>query len=196
MRWTQELMREVAQEERTALGLGATDPFDPYALAEEHGIRVYTIESLIGFGVPAEVHSHFTAQRPSAWSAALIPMGAARVIVENESHSLVRRRSNIAHELGHHLLEHSFDNVILGEDHKRQFNEPQEKQAKFMAGELLIPLPAAASMAYKGWDNAQVALAYGVSEQFAQMQMKGQRVRALRAAQKYGFSTPAKSSRR
>jgi hypothetical protein len=33
-------------------------------------------------------------------------------------------------------------NVILGEDHKRQFNEQQEKQTTFTAGELLIPLAA------------------------------------------------------
>jgi Zn-dependent peptidase ImmA (M78 family) len=89
------------------------------------------------------------------------------------------------------LLEHPFDNVILGEDHKRQFDEQQEKQATFMAGELLIPLAAAERMAFGGWDNARVAAAYGVSEQFAQMQMKGQRVRAQRAAHKYGFPVRA-----
>lgn len=116
---------------------------------------------------------------------------AARIIIENESHALVRRRSNIAHELGHHLLEHPFDQVILGEDHKRQFDDQQEKQATFMAGELLIPLAAAKRMAFDDWDNARVAAAYGVSKQFAQMQMKGPRVHARRAAQKYGFVTPA-----
>ena len=31
---------------------------------------------------------------------------------------------------------------------------------------------------YDGWDNARVAAMYNVSEQFAQMQMTGQRVRA------------------
>lgn len=191
MRWTQSLMRDVAQEERAALGLGATDPFNPYALAEAHGIAVYTLSSLRGFGVGAEAYSHFTVCDSSAWSAALVRLGAARIIVENESHAVVRRRSNIAHELGHHLLEHPFDSVIFGEDHKRQFNEQQEKQATFMAGELLIPLAAAERMAFDGWNNARVAAAYGVSEQFAQMQMKGQRVRAQRASQKYGFRTPA-----
>ncbi|MFE2541889.1 ImmA/IrrE family metallo-endopeptidase [Actinacidiphila glaucinigra] len=177
----------MAQEERTALDLKPNDPFDPYALADEHGIDVYTLSSLVEFGVSTEVLNHFTALDSSAWSAALVPLGTARVIVENESHAAVRRRSNIAHELGHHLLEHSFDNVVFGEDHKRQFNEEQEKQATFMAGELLIPLTAAERMAFDGWDNTRVAAAYGVSEQFAQMQMKGQRVRAQRAANKYGF---------
>ncbi|MFJ2262226.1 ImmA/IrrE family metallo-endopeptidase [Streptomyces sp. NPDC087844] len=195
MRWTQALMREVAQEERAALGLRTNAPFDPYALAEEHGIDVYTLGGLVEFGIGPGALSHFTAVDSSAWSAALVPLGTARVIIENESHAIARRRSNIAHELGHHLLEHPFDNVIFGEDHKRQFNEEQEKQATFMAGELLIPLTAAERMAFDGWDNARVAAAYGVSEQFAQMQMKGQRVRAQRAASRYGFRTPTGHSR-
>ncbi|MFA0839028.1 ImmA/IrrE family metallo-endopeptidase [Streptomyces rochei] len=196
LRWTQALMREVAQEERAGLGLRPTDPLDPYALAEEHGIAVYTLEGLQGFEMDSAALHHFTVSSSSAWSAALVPLGTARVIVENESHIPVRRRSNIAHELGHFLLEHSFDGVILGEDHKRQFNPEQEKQAKFMAGELLVPLAAAQRMAYDGWDNARVAAAYMVSEQFAQMQMKGQRVRAQRAAQKYGFSSSGGRPRR
>lgn len=190
MRWTQAQMRDVAQEERAALSLGPTDPFDPYALAEAHGIPVYTLKSLREFGADTEPISHFTARDSSAWSAALVPLGTARVIIENESHAAARRRSNISHELGHHLLEHPFDNVIFGEDHKRQFNEQQEKQATFIAGELLIPLAAAERMAFDGWDNARVAATYGVSEQFAQMQMRGQRVRAQRAAHKYGFRAP------
>lgn len=115
----------------------------------------------------------------------LLPIGTARIIVENDNHEPVRRRSNIAHELGHHLLEHPFDQAILGEDHKRVFDDKQEKEATFMAGELLIPLKAAERMAFDGWDNPRVANRYGVSEQFAQMQMKGQRVRAQRAAENF-----------
>ncbi|MCO5974828.1 ImmA/IrrE family metallo-endopeptidase [Actinoallomurus soli] len=183
-------MREVAQEERAELGLSATDRFDPYALAEAHGIKVYTLSDLRQYDLGVQALHHFTEQDSSAWSAALVPFGTARIIIENETHAPARRRSNIAHELGHHLLEHPFDGVIFGENHKRQFNDKQEKQATFMAGELLIPLAAAARMAYAGWDNQRVADAYGVSPQFAQMQMKGQRVRAQRAARKYGFSSP------
>jgi Zn-dependent peptidase ImmA (M78 family) len=75
--------------------------------------------------------------------------------------------------------------VILGEDHKRVFNDKQEKEAKYIAGELLIPLKAAERMAFDSWDNARVAERYGVSEQFAQMQMRGQRVRAANAAKNF-----------
>lgn len=184
MRWTQKLMREVAQEERAELGLGPRDPLDPYDLAAAHGIPVYCLADCVSHGLPPKVLEHFAEQNSSSWSAMLVPLGTARIIVENDKHAPVRRRSNIAHELGHHLLEHPFDQVVLGEDHQ-VFNVQQEKQATFMAGELLIPLNAAERMAFDGWDNARVGARYGVSEQFAQMQMKGQRVRAKRAADKF-----------
>jgi hypothetical protein len=186
-------MREVAQEERAELGLGPRDPFDPYALAEAHGIDVYALTSLQTFDLGPGAVQHWTVHKSSTWSAALVPLGNARIIVENDAHALVRRRSNIAHELGHHLLEHPFDQVVLGEDHKRQFNSDQEKQATFIAGELLVPFAAVERMAFNGWDNARVAQTYGVSEQFAQMQMKGQRVRAQRAAARYGYRVPGAS---
>jgi len=185
MRWTQKLMREVAEEERADLGLGPRDPLDPYELAGAHGIPVYGLADCVESDLPPYIYEHFANTKSRTWSAMLVPIGTARIIIENDKHSPVRRRSNIAHELGHHLLEHPFDQVILGEDHKRQFNEQQEKQAKYMAGELLIPLKAAERMAFDGWDNARVAARYGVSEQFAQMQMMGQRVRAANAAKNF-----------
>jgi hypothetical protein len=194
VKWTQKAMREVASEERAELGLDGVEPLDPYALAAQHGIKVYPLRALAEFGIGEPALQHFSVDRTTAWSAALVPLGTARIIVENDAHPPVRRRSNIAHELGHFLLEHPFDDVILGEDHKRQFDKQQEKEAKFMSGELLVPLAAASRMAYQGWDNSRVASAYGVSEQFAQMQMNGQRVRADRASKRYGFPTPGARS--
>jgi hypothetical protein len=181
-------MREVAQEERSGLGLSDHEPLDPYALAREHGIPVYALADLRDDGLDPAALDHFHHSSHSSWSAALIPLGTSRVIVENEAHAPARRRSNIAHELGHHLLEHSFANVILGEDHKRQFDTDQEAQAKFISGELLIPDNAARRAAYDNWDNARVARAFDVSEQFAQMRMVGARVIAARGAKKFGIT--------
>jgi len=177
-------MRDVAVEERTELGLGTYDPLDPYELCEAHGIPVYQISHLAEFDLSEAAAAHFATEAVSSWSAALVPLGASRIIIENENHALVRRRSNIAHELGHHLLEHAFGDALLGEDHSRQFNKTQEKQAAFLGGELLIPFSAVERMAFDGWNNERVAAKYGVSTQFAQNQMKGQRVRAKRAADK------------
>ncbi|WP_068494652.1 ImmA/IrrE family metallo-endopeptidase [Pseudoclavibacter helvolus] len=175
-------MIELAEEERKSLGLSHRDQLDPYALCEEHGVEVYPLSRVAS----TEAVAHFTTSRTSTWSAALIPVGSARVIVENDNHLPVRRRSNIGHELGHFLLEHEFQTELIGGSHERQFDATLEKQATFLAGELLVPSRSVEQMAFKGWSNAQVAAAFGVSEQFAQMRMYGQRIRAARASARFG----------
>lgn len=179
-------MREVASEERVNLGLGPTDRFDPYLLADEHGISIYALSELNAWDLRDEALAHFIDDGTGKWSAALVPLGTGRVILDNDGHAEVRRRASIAHELGHHLLEHAFDASFVGATHERVFDKTKEKQATFMAGELLVPDAAARKAAFAGWTNLQVALAFGVSEQFAQMQMKGARVIAQRSALKYG----------
>jgi len=181
MRWTQKLMREVAEEERKNLGLGQWDQLDLYALCAEHGIDIYALSDIASTAAA----DHFAVGSKAPWSAALVPIGAARVIVENDRHPLVRRRSNIGHELGHFLLEHPFQPELFGGKHERQFDAKLEKEATFLAGELLVPFKAVERMAFDGWTNASVAAKFGVSEQFAQMQMKGQRVRAQRASKNF-----------
>jgi len=184
VRWTQPKMREVALEERAELGLGPLEPLDPYQLAEQHGISVFPITALTDEAAAAAAAEYFTTVRPSTWSAALIPVGSARIIIENDSHPVPRRRSSIAHELGHFLLEHIFDNVLLTDDGCRRFDRTKEDQAKFISGELLVPWEAAKKAAFRELTNEQIADRFGVSTQFAQMRMAGARVMAQRALAK------------
>lgn len=130
VRVTQKYMQELARDERASLGISDHEPLDPYALCEEHGVRVYTVESLRSFGASSEAILHFTSLSTATWSAALVPVGSARIIIENETHAPVRRRSSIAHELGHFLLEHEFNGALLGEDHKRQFDPAKENRPR------------------------------------------------------------------
>src|SRR5690348_7985121 len=135
-RWTQERMKQVAAEERAGLGLELMDPLDPYALAGEHGIDVYPIDELPDERCSQEAVTHFTVNRPKVWSAALVPIGTGRIILENTGHAPVRRRSSLAHELSHHFLEHEFDAVLLTDDGCRRFDKQKEKEATFLSGEL------------------------------------------------------------
>lgn len=177
-------MVDLAAEERAGLGLTCLDRLDPYALASEHGVRVYPIDQLADCS--EEAVAHFRGRRRAVWSAALVPVGSARLILENTAHARVRRRASIAHELGHFLLEHPFD--PLTEDGCRRFDATKERQATFLAGELLIPYRAALKAAFAGKTNEQVAKEYGVSVRFAQMCMSGARVHARRAlAKQAGF---------
>lgn len=178
-------MREVAIEEREGLGLEPGDRFDPYALAEEHGIGVYTLTDLREWDLSDDAFTHFHTDTRGTWSAALVPLGTARIIIDNDGHAEVRRRASIAHELGHHLLEHEFDSALTGGDHKRMFDPAKEKQATFVASELLIPDSEAYRAARARWSNATVAETFGVSPQYAQMRMAGARVVAQRVSAKY-----------
>jgi hypothetical protein len=180
-RWTQALMKDVAAEERNWLGLGPLDPLDPYALARAHGIPVYAIDQLSDGICREEAIKHFMSNRAAVWSAALVPVGAGRIILENTAHAQCRRCSSLAHELSHHFLEHAFDTVLLADEHGCAFDRAREKEAGFLAGELLVPYQAALKAAFAEKSNDEVAVAYGVSAQFAQMRMAGARKHAAYA---------------
>ncbi|MFR9802572.1 ImmA/IrrE family metallo-endopeptidase [Pseudonocardia sp. RS010] len=177
-------MRQVVAEERAEQHLGDRDRLNPYALAALHGVDVYPIDELVDEHCSDDAVQHFLSTRQSAWSAALVPLGSARVILENTSHSLQRRRASIAHELGHFLLEHGFDDVLLTDDGCRQFDPTVETQAKFFSGELLVPEKGAQWAAFRGWNDEQVAEHFNVSVQFARWRMSGARVMARRALQR------------
>lgn len=182
-RWTQAKMAALAVEERQGLGLDMMDRLDPYLLCAEHGVAVYAFDELEAFDCPAATLEHFT-NGASKWSAALVPVGSARLIIENTAHEMPRRRSNIAHEMSHLLLEHEFDDLLLGEDHERLFDAMVEKEALYLSGEILVPSEACKRMAFRDRDNAAVAEQFGVSLQFAQMRMRGPRVMATNARRK------------
>jgi hypothetical protein len=177
-------MRALAAEERAGLNLGPFAPLDPYALAAEHGIPVYGIYTLMDNGCTLEAIGHFTCRQVGKWSAALVPHGTGRFIIENTAHSPQRRRASVAHELSHLLLEHEFDSVLLADDGSCRFDKEQEGQARFLAGQLLIPDQAAVRAAFRGTTNYQLAARYGVSPDFARWRMSGARVIADRATRK------------
>jgi Zn-dependent peptidase ImmA (M78 family) len=90
----------------------------------------------------------------------------------------------MAHELSHHFLEHEFNDVLLSDDGCRKVDKKKEKEANFLAAELLIPYQAALKAAFAEKSNEEVAATFGVSTQFAQMCMKGARVHAQHALAK------------
>ena len=81
MKWTQKAMREVVGEKRADLGLDGVEPLDRSALAAKHGIEVFPSGGLADFGIGEPALHHFLVDQTTAWSAALVPLGAARIIV-------------------------------------------------------------------------------------------------------------------
>ncbi|MEV5413166.1 ImmA/IrrE family metallo-endopeptidase [Thermopolyspora sp. NPDC052614] len=172
-------MEALALEVRDELTLSIDDPFDPYVLCDKYGVPTYRLDDLSDYECSPEAVEYFLSKRPNVWSAALVPHGTAKFIVENTAHEVVRRRSNVTHELSHLLLEHEFDRILWTDDGCRKMNPQIEKEAAYLAGELLIPKKAAIRAAFRERSNQEVASMYNVSEKFAQWRMDASGARRI-----------------
>jgi len=108
--------RKLALELRAELGLDAYEQFDPYALADEYGIRVFRLGELSEDQAAREAAAHYTQGHSAVFSAALVPIGHKRFILDNDGHDPRRRRNSVSHEMSHLVLEHEFSQVLLTSD--------------------------------------------------------------------------------
>lgn len=163
--------KELALELRSELGLGPFDRFDPYDLAREYGIPIYAVSELAKEEGASHAGAHFSLDRPSKFSAALVPVGDGYFILENDNHAVVRRRNSVSHEMSHLILEHRFGGILLSCDGCRSVDKDKEDEANWLAGELLIPYVAAERAAKRGLTDPDVAMEFEVSTALAAMRM-------------------------
>ncbi|AKJ11584.1 hypothetical protein ABB07_16550 [Streptomyces incarnatus] len=192
--WTKKALQQLALDVREEIGVGLHDRLDLQELTDEYSIPVYPSDQLAGDGCSDEALEHFSLRRPEAWSAALVPVGTARFIVENSAHTLQRRRSNVAHEMSHLLLEHEFDGILFADGGCRALGPEmaaREQEAAYLSGELLIPTKAAVSAALSRRSDEEVAKQFDVSLRFAawRMNASGARKIAQRTLQKRAAGT-------
>jgi len=161
--------RALSLEVRAELGTEVFAPLDPYALAELYGIEVFDLRNPV---LPQESVRHLTEVRPHVFSAALVPLQpSGAIIIENHVHHPRRRRSTMAHEMAHVLLEHPFGLMLTDENGCRSAVRGIEEEAAELSGELLIPTDAARIAAFKGWSDQTVARYFDVSVAMAQWRM-------------------------
>jgi len=184
--------KKLVLEVRTELGLGASVRFDPYALADEYGIPVYSVSDLAQQEDAQQAGAHYALNRPSTFSAALVPLGNGRFILDNDNHAPVRRRNSISHEMSHVLLEHAFASILLTCDGCRSVDKDKEEEADWLAGELLIPYAAAERAARLNLTDEQVAQMFDVSTQLAAMRMNYSGARII-VARKRSYASRARA---
>ena len=149
----------IATEQRSLLDLRAFDRLSAYQLATHLGAIILTPEQL-----PSLDQQHLEVLLASdTWSAAVICQHPLQV-VHNPRHADTRRESNLMHELGHVLLEHS----MIGFDSKTRFpvRRPQdEKEATYLGGCLQIPHRGLLWAVQREMTLPQIAQHFGASEE-------------------------------
>jgi Zn-dependent peptidase ImmA (M78 family) len=161
---------QIALEIRSELSLRAIDRLDPFFLADYLCIPVWTVRDCLRASVnPAPATILLDAESDS-FSATTVFFGRRRVIVHNEGHARTRQASNLAHEIGHCLLEHPVV-PIRREDGRRYWDATMEEEATWLSGALLVPRDGALSLTRRGHTIEAIADHYGVSAQLCRWRL-------------------------
>ena len=156
---------KLAQEIRTELGLRPLDGLDTLALAAHLEIPVVPLSSL-----PSDLTSveYFLSVGRKSFSALTVFDGHRRTIVHNDSHSKARQNSNLAHELSHGLLFHEPVPALDTITGCRNWNDTNEEEAEWLAGELLVTAAMALAVERGRFTREQARNRLGVSDPMLQ----------------------------
>lgn len=177
----------LAREVRDALSLAHSAPLDMWLLAEHLDIPVVALSDLKEAAPSAA--ELFLNDSEALFSGVTVFRGAHRTILINDSHSLGRQASDLAHELAHALLQHS-PSPALDEHGCRLWDREIEDEADWQGGSLLIPEEAALAIVRRDLSLKQAAADYGVSQRMVQFRLNvtGARNRIRRGHSKYAAS--------
>lgn len=150
------------------MGIGSADPIDVVVLADSLEIPLCRLTDVAE--LDREVVRHFTVVDPGAFSAVTLFEGRSRLIVFNDAHAPTRRKSDVAHELAHALLQHP-PSAALNEIGCRIWPADYEDEANWLAGALLVSEEAALSIAKRRLSVAEAAREYGVSQRMMQFRL-------------------------
>lgn len=166
---------------RRQMGLCPEAPVDLRRLAERLKIPLVPL-TMFADELPDSVRQ-LGVEDLSAFSAVLIPLDQRkRVILYNDSHSIPRQNSSIAHELSHVLLFHPISPLFASSGHRTMDNEI-EQEANCLAAYILIPNEAAMRIVWYRKPLCSVRERYGVSKDMLEFRLNesGARKRKARA---------------
>lgn len=155
----------IAQRVRADAHVGRSARLKLKSVAESLDVRIVSAQDL----VPIETLHEIERIQAYSFSACTFEINERHVIVFNPIRSRPRRRSDIAHELAHIILEHDLTEIqYLNDVPFRTCRPDQEQQATALGGTLLLPRPALLEQARQGATVDQVAKKFGVTKQMAQ----------------------------
>lgn len=154
----------LATELRDAIGAPLVERLDLDALASHVRATVLPATDL----VPPERLREIESIQAFAFSACTFEIGGRPFIVFNPLHRTERTASDVAHELGHIVLEHEISEVqYIDGVPFRTCRPDQEEEATTLAGALLLPRPLLLAAARNGQTPEEVANQLGVTAEMA-----------------------------
>lgn len=160
-------------ETRDRLGIQNDTAIDPIALVQSKGCLVWTPQD-----VPQLDVSHLaqlTVSDPDSWDAVTIKEGDCTVIVINNTRPAARQANTIMHEWAHLELKHKpsrvdeFENgLLLLSDYPKEL----EEEADWLSGAMLAPRDGLTILRKRGFDDNQIAEAFGISNQLATWRLR------------------------
>ena len=159
----------IAKQVQADLGLSISESVEPKLIAELLGIEVRAGDELI----PRERFEELGDIQPDTFSACTLrPSPDRTVVVHNPLSPKTRRKSDIAHELAHTLLDHELSRVQrLGDVTFLSCDPVQEEEAAWLSGCLLLPRALLLAEIQRGAGARDIARKHGVSERMAQYRL-------------------------
>ncbi|RYD50562.1 MAG: ImmA/IrrE family metallo-endopeptidase [Sphingobacteriales bacterium] len=148
---------------RRELGLDPNAPLDPRKLAEYLKVVIWTPGSIED--LPESTLKRLTEHEPEDWSAVTIKVGAAYLIIHNDTHNAGRSNNTLCHELSHIILEHPPAQVFFFQQMMvmNHYNPEHEAEADYFAAALLLPRAALLNAFTIGHDDESCARHFGTS---------------------------------
>lgn len=162
---------EMSKSLRAELRLGAAEPLTPNQLASYLDVSIWPVTDL---GLENKDLKQLLVVDGDSWSAITVSFAGRDAIVTNPRHRKGRFSSDVMHELAHLLLGHEPTKVYVvgGADLAlREYDQPKEREADWLAGALLLPRGALLAIAHRNLDDKTVSREYGVSRQMLRFRL-------------------------
>jgi len=162
----------LALEVRAELRLPPHAPVCPFAIADNLGIPVFTLHSLLSLDETLAQHVAVLIDRHrSAFSAITVFHGSRRCIVHNQAHAPARQRSNVSHEVAHALLMHPPHPPFCSSGN-RTYKRELEEEAGWLGPVLLVSNEAARWGMARGMSVSDAAQHFQVSQDLMQFRFR------------------------
>ena len=149
---------------RRELGLDDVDRLDLTALADHLDVKIVSADRLVARDRLEEIER----LQAFAFSAATFHIHDHCYVVTNPLRSKNRQNSDIAHEFAHLMLKHELTEIREVDGIPFRTCRPdEEEQATAFGGTLMLPRTLLLSAARRRMGPAEIAAAYGVTEEMA-----------------------------